>query len=143
MEWPGRDPDYDHSRANWPHNFENMELIPDAIEDHAWVFVSHIRAISNVPLRATCEVNEFEVEIRENIFSLYCPYVLQEPIKPKNDESKFTLAAMSLGHSYNWMVCEEVKKQDMECTSEDRKKKMVQINVLRGLANRLQQRVAG
>ena len=51
---------------------------------------------------------EYKVEINKKVFGFYQPYLSQESISIQ-DDSKFTLAIMDLGHANNWIVCEKVE----------------------------------
>ncbi|KAF8448396.1 hypothetical protein BDZ91DRAFT_751991 [Kalaharituber pfeilii] len=120
MEWPERDPDYEHAPAEWPENRKTPELIQYErgrnIKDKPWLFVSAIWAISHVFLSELSEQNEYEVEVENKI---------------KIHKKRFTLAILNSEHIYNWVVCEEVETQNGKYRSKDRKEKIGEIKVLK------------
>ncbi|KAF8451195.1 hypothetical protein BDZ91DRAFT_786860 [Kalaharituber pfeilii] len=131
MEWPERDPDYEHAPAKWPENRKTPELIQSErnIKDKPWLFVSGMWAISHVLLSELSEQNEYEVEIGSKVLGFYFPYLSEAHIKIH--KKRFTLAVLNSEHIYNWVVFEEVETQNGQYRSEDGKQKIGEIEVLK------------
>jgi len=128
MEWPDRDPSYDHTVAVWPQNQAHLQIAQKP--DH--LFVPDIWAISDVCLCRTSEENEYEIDVGNEIFGFYYPYVHQKPIEMSRCE-RYTLVTTHPDHSYNWVVCESLGKRDEWYTTLDGAIKAAEIEHLRKL----------
>ena len=103
LDWPVRDPECDHMRSQYP---------PDIVRNTPGkmaFFISDIWIIPDVILQETGTLGEYKVKIHDKLFGFYLPYLKQEPINIQ--DPIFTLAAMDLGHAYNWVVCRAINEQ--------------------------------
>ena len=104
LDWPVRDPDYDHIRP------QSLPASMRDIEGKMSFFIRNIWAIPDVVIYDTDNSGEYKVKINNRFFGFYLPYLLQEPIKVQ-DQPIFTLATMELGHTHNWVICRAIGKQ--------------------------------
>lgn len=106
LDWPVRDPECDHMRSQY-----SSDLMRNTMGKMSF-FISDIWIIHDVILQETGNGNlgEYKVIIRDKLFGFYLPYLKQKPIDIQ--DPKFTLAAMDLGHAYNWVVCRAINEQD-------------------------------
>jgi len=120
MEWPGRDPHLDHTRAVCPQNQGYLQA-----EKPGHLLMLDIWAISDVSLCQTDYGNTdatdiwgqtFVIDIGDEIFGFYYPYVGQNPIK-MSSSGRYTLVTTTHSdNSYNWVVCEPLGKRDESYT---------------------------
>ena len=101
LEWPTRDPEYDHIRP---------QISPDVVRGEISCFISHIWTIPNAIFYETDYQGEYEVEINENLYGFYLPYLLQKPIDVL-DSPVFILATLDIGHAHSWVVCRAIEKK--------------------------------
>ncbi|KAF8441155.1 ankyrin repeat-containing domain protein [Terfezia claveryi] len=128
LEWPERDPELEHTRTLLQKD-RVFKLAPTpGTRTLPTEFICKIWAISNVFLQETGDPNDYEVKIADKVFGFYPPYSAQEPINISNDQP-FTLTAMSLGHSYNWVVCEHIGERNQRYKSVE-KDELNDVNVL-------------
>ena len=109
MDWPERDPHYDH-----------VSIGPGLDLEFSMEGSSRLRriwAVSSVVLYPTDRVSEYDVEIKDKFFGFYTPYLSQECINI-NRAGKYTLLASGQGNAYNWIVCEPVGKKTDKGTHE-------------------------
>ena len=107
LRWPERDSGLEHTRTGLQ-NDKVFELVPipgNGVPPTE--FICKVWAISNVYFQETDDPDGYAVLIGDKAFGFYPPYLAQEPIGISNDQP-FTLTAMSLDQSYNWIVCEQV-----------------------------------
>jgi len=105
MEWPARDPTYDHTVAVYEQHQAHPQLAQAQKPEH--LLVSDIWAISDVCQFQTKERKEYEIKIGNEIFGFYSPYVRQKPIEVSSC-GRYTLVTTNPDHSYNWVVCESL-----------------------------------
>lgn len=131
MGWPARDPEYEHTSAEYPKNSSLPQLIVPGLttKDEPWLYVHGIWAISNVLIRTLSDLNEYEIKIDGMVVGFYCPYVSQAPITATIE--LLTLAIIILGHTYNWVVCKERAVRSENCKMADGNEKIVEIHVLK------------
>ena len=109
LDWPTRDPEYEHIRFQVPQDLGGSST-PGGIS----LYIRNIWIIPDVIIRGTGYPGEYEVEINnEWLFGFYLPYLSQEPIDTQ-DPPVFTLAAITIGHAHNWMVCKTIKKKSVK-----------------------------
>jgi len=109
MDWPNRDPTYEHTVAICPLNQAHQQLAQAQKPEH--LLVSDIWAISDVQLYQTHGRNEYEIDIGDENFGFYYPYVHQKPIETSSS-GRYTLVITYPDHSYNWVVCESLGKRN-------------------------------
>ncbi|KAF8441158.1 ankyrin repeat-containing domain protein [Terfezia claveryi] len=128
LEWPERDPELEHTRTLLQKD-SVFELAPNSgTKTLPTEFICKVRAISNVFLQEAGNPNDYEVKIADKVFGFYPPYSAQEPINIPNDQP-FTLTAMSLGHSYNWVLSEHIGERKERYKSAE-KDELNDVNVL-------------
>ncbi|KAF8426742.1 ankyrin repeat-containing domain protein [Tirmania nivea] len=110
MAWPERDPTYKHTVAVCPQGAAQAQLPWSQKPKH--MFVPDIWAISNVRLCQTEERDEYVIDVGDEIFGFYHPYVSQKPIEMSTCE-RYTLVTTCPDHSYNWLVCEPHRNRDI------------------------------
>jgi len=130
MDWPTRDPTYDHNVAVCPQNQGQLQLTQAQQPEH--LFVLDIWAICDVCLCQTNEQHDYEINIGNETFGFYYPYVRQESIETSSC-GRYILATTYLESSYNWVVCESLGKRDETYTTPDGIIKTVEIEPLRKL----------
>jgi len=130
MEWPGRDPNYDHTIADW--NQAHLQIVQAEKPEH--LFVSDIWAISGVHLHQRNESNEYEIDfdIGNEIFPFYYPYMHQTLIE-LSTSGTYTLVTTYPDNSYNWVVCESLGERYEKCMMPDGVVKMAEVVPLRKL----------
>ncbi|RPB25181.1 hypothetical protein L211DRAFT_822609 [Terfezia boudieri ATCC MYA-4762] len=126
MEWPERNLTYDHSVAVFPEN----QVHHQQAQKPEHLFVSDIWAISDV--RLWRKQNEYEVNVGNEIFTFYYPYLRQKPIEMSTC-GRYTLVTTYPDNSYNWVVCESLGKRDEEFTISDGTIQTAEIESLRKL----------
>jgi len=109
MEWPDRDPTYEHTVAVYPLNQEHQQLAQAQKPEH--LLVSDIWAISDIQLCRARGRNEYVIDIRDENFGFYYPYVRQKAIETSSS-GLYTLVITYPEHSYNWVVCESLGKRE-------------------------------
>jgi len=108
LEWPERDPGLEHTRTMLQKDsIFKLAPIPET-EVLPTEFICKVWAISNVFFQETGDPHDYEVKIADKVFGFYPAYLGQEPIGISHNQP-FTLTVMSLGQSYNWVVCEHVR----------------------------------
>ena len=132
MEWPDRDPTYNHKVALCKKNEAHLQLIQAQKPEH--LIVSDIWAISAVQLSQTHEPNEpqIDIDIGNETFAFYYPYLRQAPIE-LSTSGRYTLVTTHLDHGYNWVVCESLTKGGEKYTIPDGTIKTAEIVPLRKL----------
>ena len=82
--------------------------------------MSDIWAISDVRLCPKNEGKEYVIDINigNGIIAFYYPYMRQKPIDISSCK-RYTLITTYPHHSYNWVVCESLGKQDEIYTTPD------------------------
>ena len=107
MEWPEREPAYNHKMARYPQNPAHQNLAEAQKIEH--VLVSDIWAIPDVRVCQTEEQPTFRVDIiiGGKTFAFYYPYVCQQPLEESSCE-RYTLVTTYPDYSYNWVVCESL-----------------------------------
>jgi len=130
MEWPERDPTYDHTVAICRH--ASLQLAQPQKSEH--LFVSDIWTISDVYFskRNEGDENQIDIDIGDEVFGFYYPYVDQRPIE-LSASRRYTLVTTYPDHSYNWVVCESLGKRDETCTTLGGVVKMAEVESLRKL----------
>ena len=103
LDWPTRDPEYDHIRSQISRN-----SVKDILGEIS-LFIRNIITIPDVTLEEPKYPGEYGVKIGGKIFGFYLPYLSQEPIDIQ--DPIFTLATFGIGHTHNWVLCRAVKKQ--------------------------------
>lgn len=115
MNWPDRNPIYDHTSAALPQNERRLQLMEPATRDS--FFVPDIFAISHAWLDDLSE-DKYKVKAGSKSFIFYYPYVIrnQEPVFNKASQFQpFTLVTSHPDEPYNWVVCEILEKRKMMC----------------------------
>jgi len=130
MEWPDRDPTYDHTVAVCQPNQVHLQLAHAGKPEP--LLVSNIWAIPDVRLCQTRKLNEYEIHIGNEVFAFYHPYVRQKPIE-MSTPGRYTLVTTTTDHSYNWVVCKSLGRRDEKCTMPDGTIKTADIEPLRKL----------
>ncbi|KAF8456823.1 hypothetical protein BDZ91DRAFT_745114 [Kalaharituber pfeilii] len=131
MEWPDRNPDYDHYTTKWPQGRRTPELIHLGanLENKPSVFISDIWAIRNVLLLPKPSNHEYQVKRGTQLLGFYCPYLSQAAIQTTH--RLFTLVTLELEHTHNWVVCEDLYTQLENSTAENGVDSVVKLRVLK------------
>jgi len=135
MEWPDRDPAYNHKVALCQQSqvHAHLQLTQAHGQKPEHLVVLGIWAISDVHLCKNDERNEYQIDTRNEILGFYYPYVRQKPIEASTC-GKYTLVTTYPDHSYNWVVCESLgKKHGTYTTPDGIKTTEIQIESLRKL----------
>ena len=115
MEWPDRDPIYNHTVAVWRQNQAHLQLAQAQKPEH--LLVSDIWAISDVQLcqkfvnSNEWDVVEYVINHRGDTLGFYYPYMHQKPIEISSS-TQYTLVTTYPDNSCNWIVCESLWKRD-------------------------------
>jgi len=132
LGWPERDPDLEHTRSGLQKDgvFELSPTPGTGIPPTE--FICKVWAIPNVFFQETGDPNDYEVKIADKVFGFYSPYLVQQPINISNNRP-FTLTAMFLGQSHNWVVCEYVgerKEKYKPAENYEQKEILVDVDVV-------------
>ena len=110
MKWPHRDPTYDHTVAACQQNQAHLQA-----QKPEHLFVSDIWAISDIQLLPSNTLDKFVIDIGNDIFTFYYPYVHHQPIEISTSR-RYTLVTTYPDNSYNWVLCESLGMRDEKCT---------------------------
>ncbi|KAF8448229.1 hypothetical protein BGX38DRAFT_1190210 [Terfezia claveryi] len=113
MEWPDRDPTYDHTVAVCT---QGQAHLHGQKPEHLFVF--DLWAIYDVHLYEINEQNEHEINIGDDIFGFHYPYLHQKPVEVSSS-GRYTLVTTNPEYSYNWVVCKSLGKRTENYTLSD------------------------
>lgn len=116
LEWPDRDPDYEHAAAHLSHISQELvtgiALWPAPTSSF---IIPNVWTLSHAVIGSAENFEDYEVTLGDGLLIGFdSPYRYQEPIITPGQKLVCTLVTLEVGPRHNWLVCEESSYGDSE-----------------------------